>query len=143
MNLTPEMLNAAKNAKTAEELMLLAKENGMEMTEESAAAYFEVTHKTGELSDEELNGVAGGWCYNDGRPVITVGEQHDCFVCKEVIPPYGHCRATRADSYMTALGWKHHCVRDEERLSNCDNCKYKTYEKGLWLCNNPANHWNA
>ena len=123
--------------------MLLAKENGMEMTEESAAAYFEVTHKTGELSDEELNNVAGGWCYHDGKPVVTIGEQRECFHCKHVIPPYGFCNATRAESYMTVFGWKHKCNHDEERYSNCGECKYCSHEGGLWLCNNPDNHWNA
>ena len=58
---TPELIEKAKSAKTPEELMALAKENGMELTEESAKAYFEqLNSKTGELADEELNNVAGG-----------------------------------------------------------------------------------
>ena len=60
---TPELIEKAKSAKTPEELMALAKENGMELTEESAKAYFEqLNPKTGELSDDELNNVAGGGC---------------------------------------------------------------------------------
>jgi len=63
MNLNDELIAKAKEAKTPEELMSLAKENGMEMTEESAKAYFEqLNSKTGELADEELNNVAGGGC---------------------------------------------------------------------------------
>lgn len=51
-----ELLAKAKAAETPEALLTLAKENGMEMTEESAAAYFEIMHpKAGELADEELN----------------------------------------------------------------------------------------
>ena len=47
---TPELIEKAKSAKTPEELMALAKENGMELTEESAKAYFEqLNPKTGEL----------------------------------------------------------------------------------------------
>ena len=47
---TPELIEKAKSAKTPEELMALAKENGMELTEESAKAYFEqLNSKTGEL----------------------------------------------------------------------------------------------
>ena len=38
---TPELIEKAKSAKTPEELMALAKENGVELTEESAKAYFE------------------------------------------------------------------------------------------------------
>ena len=60
---TPELIEKAKSAKTPEELMALAKENGMELTEESAKAYFEAIHpEAGELSDDELNNVAGGGC---------------------------------------------------------------------------------
>jgi len=66
MNFTPEMLNAAKNAKTAEELMLLAKENNIEATEEEIKAYFEANNKTGELADDELDNVAGGGCGGGG-----------------------------------------------------------------------------
>ena len=63
MELTKELVAKAKEAKTPEELMALAKENGMELTEESAKAYFEAIHpEAGELSDDELNNVAGGGC---------------------------------------------------------------------------------
>ena len=41
---TPELIEKAKSAKTPEELMALAKENGMELTEESAKAYFDRLH---------------------------------------------------------------------------------------------------
>jgi hypothetical protein len=42
-----ELLLKAKAAQSAEELISLANENGMELTEESAKAYFEQLHKTG------------------------------------------------------------------------------------------------
>ena len=41
---TPELIEKAKSAKTSEELMALAKENGMELTEESAKAYLDLLH---------------------------------------------------------------------------------------------------
>ena len=64
-----DLLEKAKQAKNPEELMSLAKENGIEMTEESAKAYFEQLHpKTGELADDELDNVAGGGCQqNNGH----------------------------------------------------------------------------
>ena len=64
-----ELLAKAKQAKNPDELMSLAKENGIEMTEESAKAYFEQLHpKTGELADDELDNVAGGGCQkNNGH----------------------------------------------------------------------------
>ena len=51
-----ELFEQAKGAKSAEELVSLAKENGMELTEEEAAAYFAQLNKSGELSDEERRG---------------------------------------------------------------------------------------
>ena len=60
MNFTQEQLTKAKAAKSVEELLALAKENGLELTEEEAKNYFEQWHKEGELADEELNNVAGG-----------------------------------------------------------------------------------
>ncbi len=62
MDLTKEQLEKAKQAKSAEELLLLAKENGIGMTEEMAKEYFSELHKTGDISDEELENVAGGLC---------------------------------------------------------------------------------
>ena len=80
-----ELLAKAKEAKNPDELMSLAKENGVELTEESAKAYFNKLHpKTGELSDSELDNVSGG-CgggYDASRPHprFTVG-QSVLYIC--------------------------------------------------------------
>ena len=58
--ITPELLEKAGQAKSADELIALAEENGSELTGEQAAAYFERLHGSGELSDEELDNVSGG-----------------------------------------------------------------------------------
>ena len=60
MNFTNEQLEKAKQAKTAEEFLALAKENGLELTEEEAKKYFEQWHKEGALSHDELDNVVGG-----------------------------------------------------------------------------------
>ena len=60
-NLTQEMIEKAKIAKTAEELLEIAKENGVEMTPDEAATYFAQLNPTsGELNDDELDAVSGG-----------------------------------------------------------------------------------
>ena len=61
--LTKEQIAKAMQCKTAEELMALAKEEGVELTKEEAEAYL------AELSDAELDEVllkkvAGGGCYD-------------------------------------------------------------------------------
>ena len=60
MKFSPEQLVKAKTAKSAEELLALAKENGIEMTEEEANKYYADFHKEGALADEELDNVSGG-----------------------------------------------------------------------------------
>ena len=85
-----ELIAKAKEAKTPEELMALAKEKGVEMTAEKAQVYFDQLHpKTGELSDEELDNVAGGGCYaNDGYLLTTI--VHKCKYYEETEKnPYG------------------------------------------------------
>ena len=66
-NLTPELIEKAKNAKSAAELLALAKENDVEITEEEAKIYFDQLNSNGSVSDEELDAVAGGglFCPSD------------------------------------------------------------------------------
>ena len=61
-NLTPELIAKAKVAKSAEELLELAKENGTELTEEEAKTYFAQLNANDAISDDELGAVAGGSC---------------------------------------------------------------------------------
>ena len=127
MELNKELLAKAKNAKTPEELIALAKENGMEMTEESAEAYYNLLHpQNGEVSDDELDNVAGGGCHNGGKLVVSVMHYCDEWRCKDdgsqcdIDGILVNCNTCRVAAY-------------------CFSCKYCSYEKGLWLCNNPVN----
>lgn len=62
-NLNHEMIEKAKTAKSAEELLALAKETGVEMTEDEAKTYFaQLNPKGGEISDDDLDNVSGGAC---------------------------------------------------------------------------------
>ena len=59
MEINTELIAKARTAKSPEELLALAKENGIELTEETAKMYFDQLHpKTGELDDDELDNVA-------------------------------------------------------------------------------------
>ncbi len=78
-----ELIEKAKTAKSVEELLALASENEVVLTEEEAKEYFEKLNPLdGELSDEELDNVAGGEC---GDLVRTV-----CYKCKS-----RNCKLTR------------------------------------------------
>ena len=73
MKYSKELIEKAKTAKTAEELLAMAKAENIEMTAEEAAKYFAELHKTGELSDEELDNVAGG-CSPSDPPKYNIGD---------------------------------------------------------------------
>lgn len=83
MNITKELLEKAKTAKTAEELLAMAKAENIALTEEQAAKAFAELKRSGEIADEELDNVAGGcdefketkWKYNIG----------DCVIIKEQV----------------------------------------------------------
>ena len=60
MNVSKELLEKAKTAKKAEELIEMAKAENIELSAEEAAKAFAELNKTGELSDDELDNVAGG-----------------------------------------------------------------------------------
>ncbi|MGN0813940.1 MAG: hypothetical protein ACI4MH_01755 [Candidatus Coproplasma sp.] len=76
MEFSKDLIEKAKTAKSAEELLKLAKAEGVELSEEEAAKYFAELHKTGELSDDELDNVVGG-CYveTDDKPKYSVGQR--------------------------------------------------------------------
>ena len=62
-NFNAEMIEKAKAAKSVEELLEIAKANNIEMTADEAKTYFaQLNPKSGELSDDDLDAVAGGVC---------------------------------------------------------------------------------
>ncbi len=65
MNISKELLEKAKTAKSAEELLEMAKAEHIELTAEQATKALAKMNKNSELSDEELDNVAGG---GGGRP---------------------------------------------------------------------------
>lgn len=130
--LTKELFEKAKRAESAEALRALAKENDCEMSEEEAEAYFAQMHKSGELSDEELENVSGGGCRNNGHLVVTVMHSCDQWKCKKhkigfEISDWKNVHTGKYYRKCPECGEDAHCV-------TCDYCKY---EKGLWLCYNP------
>ena len=72
-NLTPELIAKAKAAKSAQELLELAKANNVDLTETEAKTYWAQLSANGTVSDEELDAVAGG----DGLSCPSNGEEDD------------------------------------------------------------------
>ena len=73
MKFSKELIEKAKTAKSAEELLAMSKAEGFELPEGEAKTVFSKLNKTGELSDEELNNVSGG-CGSGDEPLFAVGQ---------------------------------------------------------------------
>ena len=136
MELNNEIRAKAKAAKTPEELIEIAKENDVEMTEESAKAYVDLLHpKTGEVSDDELDNVSGGGCGTpkDDRMVVTSKDSCYHFSCKYDEWPRG------TDMSKISSGTLYfYCVKCY-KPAYCSNCRYMVYENGKNRCNHPGN----
>ena len=63
--ITKEMMEKAEQCKTADDLVALAKANGITLTKEEADAYLAEMDNM-ELDEEALDNVAGGSSYADG-----------------------------------------------------------------------------
>ena len=88
-NFNAEMIEKAKVAKSVEELLEIAKANGVEMTADEAATYFaQLNPQSGELDDDALDGVAGG-CGGSGdnsqsnEALFPVGCKVREYACKQ------------------------------------------------------------
>ena len=75
MNISKELIEKAKTAKSAEELIEMAKAENIELNAEEAAQALAKMNKNGELSDEELDNVAGG-CGRDYEPSGDTPKYH-------------------------------------------------------------------
>lgn len=122
MELNKELLEKAKEAKSVEELLALAKDNGIGLTEEEAKTYFtQLNPKNGEVNDDELDSVAGGkkcgTVYMDGRPFVTA--LNSCEYWKdentyEAVPNGGYCKDC-LHGHTSSFGY--HCMA-AERYNN-------------------------
>ena len=130
-----EMIEKAKDAGSAEQLKALAANEGLQMTDEEATQKFDelqkylAKQKKGELLDDELDDGSGGGCYKDNRLVVTTFNWCDEFVCKCGGRGRILNELNESDSGT--------CKRCKKRVK-CSHCKHCSYEKGLWLCNNPS-----
>ena len=101
MKFTDEMLEKAKTAKSAEELLAMAKAEKVELTEEESVKAFAELNKTGELSDEELDNVSGG-CGRDYEPSGETPKFHVGDRLAMVHPVIGRSIAVRV-TYVSSV----------------------------------------
>ena len=103
-NLTSELIAKAKTAKSAEELLALAKDNNVELTEEEAKTYFEQLNANGAVSDDELDGVAGGSFLGISCSSEDEEEQTLAFEENKPVGRCRHCGSTNIGTHVTPDG---------------------------------------
>ena len=112
---TTKMIEKAKGAKTAHELLELAKAEGIDITSDEAATYFaQLNPASGELFDDELDSIAGGGC-GDNLPLYrnyTMVQEFFCTNCFLVYP------ASKCEVI-------HYEVQDD--IAYCPDCKGEVY----------------
>ena len=130
-----EMIIKAKEAKSVEELMALAKENGVELNEEDAKMYFEqLNAKKGELSDDELDAVAGGGCETkvDGKKYTVVTNGCKCFTGQYLNNWSSDCDLLYAkDNGGTRAIWFQWCMGIK---GVCGSCAHLCFKDRLGYC---------
>ena len=112
-NLTPELIEKAKAAKSAEELLEIAKANNIEMTEDEAKTYFaQLNPKSGELFDDDLDNVAGGACR-----IYNIKERAKANASGMACPQCG-----------TVGAWEHTATgMNNEQFFSCKACGFRMY----------------
>ena len=101
MNVSKELIEKAIQAKTAEELIEMAKTENIELSAEEAAKALAELHKAGELSDEELDNVSGG-CGRDYEPSGETPKFHVGDRLAMVHPVIGRSVAVRV-TYVSSV----------------------------------------
>ena len=126
---------AAANDKKVTEFL---RAHGCEATEQELNAFLSNPKELpqGEVCDDELDAVAGGTCYKDGRPVVTVMNGCEYWTCDK-------CKVSSTVNYYTARG-SLSCTRCSVcgSVTYCMHCEYCHYEDALWQCYNPKRHNN-
>jgi len=133
-NFNEEAIAKAKQAKSVEELLTLAKESGVEMTaEQSQEIFAQLNPKSGELADDELDNVAGGGCYTrDGQLIVMPYYGCGFWTCRncggsEIIMPFGE----RKSGYDVCKG----CGDDG---GSCVECRYVVDNGSYYTCSHPS-----
>ena len=114
-NFTTEMIAKARTAKSAEELLEIARAGGVELRADEAATYFAQLHPAiHEIDDCALDGVSGGGC-GDDLPLYRNYSMVQDFFCTS-------CFRLYPASQCTVMHYK---TKDDEAF--CPDCKGEVY----------------
>ncbi len=119
-----ELLEKAKKTKSVDDLVVLSRANGISLTREEADSYFESLHKSGEITDDELDSVSGG-CNTtvDGMTYTVVSSGCKCFTGE-------FSKIGERDTWLREK-WYMYAADGELCCGNCVNLMFKN---GLGYC---------
>lgn len=130
--LTPELIEKAKQAKSPEELIALAKESEIALSEDEAKAYFERLNRSGALSDEELDSVSGGVMINE-REFTAVIYGTNCFNGQFLNNPLCDGKFARDDNHSQRERFRNNAHKPEGAAC-CAYCLRLAFNGGTAYC---------
>lgn len=119
-----ELIEKAKQAQNADELLALLKANGMPIGNEEAEKLFtRLNPKQGELSDDELDNVSGGGCgqSNNVKPV-NMSDSCPHYLCNDCLGGLNshkdYCWYVEKSKVVCDLNWA------AMFINTCAGCSY-------------------
>ncbi len=147
--MTNELLQKAKECKSVDELLALAKENEYPLDTEAAEELFAQMNTSGELTDEELDSVSGGACQTkmkvNGKSYVVVSSGVACFT-GEFAPVNSKIKKsieTGHNDGSEAVVWYRHDNKTLRRMwinagfssnNSCASCYNLEFEGGIGYC---------
>ncbi len=126
--MTNELIAKAKECKSVEELLALAKENDYPLNADEAKTLLATLNSEGELSDDELDNASGGACQTtvDGMEYTVTTNHNKCFI------PGGFKPEERMDKLGLRFMWGMEMdVNGEEK---CGICHHLEFKGGVGYC---------
>ena len=108
MFITNEMIEKARQAASAEELLAMAKEEGIALTAEEAEKYYEFLQGGDDLPEEALQAVAGGKGKPDPPPPPKYHEGQHLWEYFDTTMNYLHLIITQVAEYKAGMGYKYY-----------------------------------
>ena len=132
-----ELILKAKSAKSADDILEIAKENGLDVSREDAEMFIQTHSKSGELSDEALDGVTGGAVYTLRGGYLIVTNFHECDRWKCEKCGGNDIKYMRVAS-ESGWAWAHRCIGYPNACGkSCATCQYMEYRFPFQICIHP------
>ncbi len=123
-----ELIAKARQAASPEEIMKIAEENEIEMCKEEAESIYKQLHTSGEMSDDELESVAGGCNSTSGKTIVTCG--CGCF--------NGQYKKIDPDDVGGGLDlrnmWYGFAGGEDNNSPCCGTCVHLKFKRGVGYC---------